>query len=355
MGERKQKIFWIVPVLVLAAIGVAYFYGWKIGAYLHPEATAYDMAELTQMVNAQIDEGKESGVFYVSGITESDIENINDYICGMNGIVDQYSVLENGRGGIRLLLKYEISDNYYVLRKYLNGQNIPGDRPAAVKLYNQVVAIIDDIIEVDMTDYEKELVIHDYIVSNCEYGYTDYSKEYAYRAYGALVQNKAVCNGYAEAMALLLSCVGVDNDIMTGWAGGELHAWNRVLIEDEWYQVDATWDDPLPDRGAFAGHMYFNVTDDIMDDTHVWDEELFDVCDSDEYNYFVVNDLICDYYGLKEQIEYTVAHDVPQIVEVVVNDFSNLLFDIPGVENFEYTKENYGEYNILTIYLEREE
>lgn len=355
MSEGKQKIFWIVPALVLVAIAVSYLYGWKIGAYLQPEATAHDMAELTQLVNKQIDEGKESGVFYVSGVTEDEIAGINDYICGMNGIVEQYSVLENGKEGLRLLLKYEISDNYYVLHKYLDGQNIPGDRPTAVKLYNQVVTIIDDIIEPDMTDYEKELAIHDYIVSNCEYGYTDYSKEYAYRAYGALVQNKAVCNGYAEAMALLLSCVGIENDIMTGWAGGELHAWNRVLIEDEWYQVDATWDDPLPDRGEFAGHMYFNVTDDIMDDAHVWDEELFEACDSEEYNYFVVNNLICDYYGLKEQMEYAAAHSETSYLEVVVNDYYYTLhFDIPDVSYY-YLKEDYGENDIITIYFEREE
>ena len=78
------------------------------------------------------------------------------------------------------------------------------------------------------------------------------------------MQNKAVCNGYAEAMALLMTCVGIENQIVTGTADNELHAWNQVCLDGNWYQVDATWDDPLPDRGVFAGHEYFNVTDEIM-------------------------------------------------------------------------------------------
>ena len=195
-------------------------------------------------------------------------------------------------------------------------------------------------------------------MQNCEYGYTDYSKEYAYRAYGVLVQNTAVCNGYAEAMALLLSCVGVENEIMTGTADGELHAWNRVKLDGKWYQVDATWNDPLPDRGSFAGHMYFNVTDDIMDDMHEWDEDLFEACTDMEYNYFEKNNLICDYDTFVNVVNKAASRNITGTIEVVVNDFDEKVYnweelfrDSPGVLYYSYDYEPYGEYDVITIYL----
>lgn len=357
--DEKRKIFWVVPVLVVAAIFVYYFWGWNIGAYFHKENTAYDIVELTDKVNAQIDAGKESGVFYISGITEDDLVSINDYICSMNGVVDQYSVLERNRSGMRVLLRYAISDNYYVCEKYLHGQEIPDDRPEAAKLYAQVEQILSDIITPDMSDYDKELAIHDYIVANCQYGYVDYSRDFAYEAYGALVQKQAVCNGYAEAMALLLSCVGIENEIMTGWADGELHSWNRVLLDGAWYQVDATWDDPVPDRGSFVGHMYFNVTDDIMDDSHTWDEDKFEPCDSMDYNYFQLNNLICDYTEFQSVVKAAAAQDITATVEVVLEDYSesgysyDFMQDIPGLMYFQRSRdvETYGPYHFITLYL----
>lgn len=84
----------ILPVLVVAVILVFYFFNFRIGSYLHPDETAYSMEELTQLVTEQINDGKTTGNFYVSGISESDIGNINENLCSMNGMVDQYMVTE---------------------------------------------------------------------------------------------------------------------------------------------------------------------------------------------------------------------------------------------------------------------
>ena len=213
-----------------------------------------------------------------------------------------------------------------------------------------------------MTDYEKELAIHDYIVLNSEYGYTDYAKEYAFRAYGVLIQGKGVCNGYAEAMSMLLTCAGVENYIMLGEAYSEgkydLHAWNAVLLDGKWYQVDATWDDPVPDQKGFAGHSYFNVTDNIMDDTHIWEDDTYQVCNSNDYNYFEYNNLIVDSGKLKPIVEQAASKDITGTVQVVLTDYSedynwDMIFDIPGVNYFEYTMADYGDDVVVTIFLNR--
>lgn len=354
------KGYFVIPVLIIAAIAVYYFYGWNIGAALNKDKTAYDMAELTNMICEQIDVGSKSGIFYLSkDITEENLKVINDYICSINGYVDYYTILINGRNGNKVLFAYTISDNYYVYKKYVDGEEIPADHASAVKLYEKVEAIIDECITDDMSDYEKELALHDYIVKNCVYGYTDYSKKLAYRAYGALVQNRAVCNGYAEAMSLLLGCVGIENDIVSGYAGGELHAWNRALIDDKWYQVDVTWDDPVPDRGSYVGHMYFNVTDDIMDDTHSWDRSNDMPCDSMDYNYYKRNNLICNYEEFKNVVKSEAQRDITATIEVVLTDYSeekynyDFMWDIEGLMYYQKSQvvDEYGEYKFITLYL----
>lgn len=59
-----------------------------------------------------------------------------------------------------------------------------------------------------------------------------------------------VCEGYARAFKVLcdaadIPCVLVSGDAkstVNGTAGG--HMWNYVLLEDSWYAVDPTWNDP---------------------------------------------------------------------------------------------------------------
>ncbi len=356
MEQKRGKVHIWIPVLAVIIILVFYFFNFRIGSYLHPDQTAYDMPELTQMVTNQIDSGKKSGVFYVSGITENDIANINENICSMNGVVEQYAITEKSRDGMRITLRYEISDNYYVYQKYVNGMEIPSDHARAYKLYDKVTEVLAQIIEPGMSEYEMELAIHDYIVKNCKYGYIDTSKDYAYRAYGALVQKTAVCNGYAEAMALLMTCVGIENRIVTGTADEELHAWNQVCLDGAWYQVDATWDDPLPDRGTFAGHAYFNVDDEIMDVNHDWKRDNFPKCDSDAYNYFTKNDLICDSEDFKKLLTDTALHNATAKMEVVVTDYVDdfdysFMREVGSVQYFQYMNEPYGKYDLITIYL----
>lgn len=356
MEKKQGNMFIAVPILAVAVIVVFYFFNFKISSMLHPDQTAYDMETLTQKVTQQIDAGEKSGVFYVTGISVNDIAKINDSICSMNGMVDQYAVSEKSRDGMRITFKYKISDNYYVYQKYVNGVEIPSDHALAYKLYDKVVQILDEIIQPGMSDYEKELVIHDYIVKNCKYGYIDSSKDYAYRAYGALVQKTAVCNGYAEAMALLMTCVGVENQIVTGTADGQLHAWNQVCLDGDWYQVDATWDDPLPDRGAFVGHSYFNVTDSVMDVRHDWNQKNFPSCDSSQYNYFEKNGLVCDSQEFQDIIREAAYYNATATIEVVVTDYSedydySFMKDLQVVQFFQYTYEPYGSYDVVTIYL----
>ena len=104
--------------------------------------------------------------------------------------------------------------------------------------------------------YEKIKAIHDYIVRNVQYDYVHLGNESyrtQYTAYGALIDGTSVCQGYAVLFYRMCLEAGVDARVISGVAltsdGDEPHAWNIAKIEDLYYYVDATWDDPTVEGG----------------------------------------------------------------------------------------------------------
>lgn len=97
--------------------------------------------------------------------------------------------------------------------------------------------------------YTDIKMVHDYIINNTEYD-TTLSQPYIYNLYGTLVKHKSVCEGYAESFKYLLDALEIPCVIVIGEATNssgekENHAWNYVQIDDQWYAVDTTWDDPV--------------------------------------------------------------------------------------------------------------
>lgn len=135
--------------------------------------------------------------------------------------------------------------------------------------------ILSTIIKPNMTDLQKEYAIHDYIVNNSMYDIENYNIDTMppedFTDYGILVDGIGVCEGYAKAMFRLLNSVGVKCTYITGIAGGGPHAWNKVVINGVFYNVDATWDDPVSKDGIkILSHDYFNLTDEQMSKDHIW-------------------------------------------------------------------------------------
>ena len=138
----------------------------------------------------------------------------------------------------------------------------------------------------DMTDFEKELVLHDALVDLGEYDETVYGPDTPQgrpdntNPYGMLVEGYGICLGYATSFQLLMDLAGVECITVVGASSGSTsdHAWNMVRLEGEWYCVDPTWNDPVgeehvsPHQWDQIHHAYFNVTSDYMRWTdHQWD------------------------------------------------------------------------------------
>lgn len=157
-----------------------------------------------------------------------------------------------------------------------------------------------------MSDYQLELYFHDYIVKNCVYDKNAVEDENhdSFNVYGALVQQKAVCQGYTEAFQLLLSYVGVNSYRIVGQSQGANHIWNVVVLDGENYYVDVTWDDAKD----YMMYDYFNITSEQLEKDHIIaplykdcsDEKvtgknsinynlLSAECSEDKYNYYKRN------------------------------------------------------------------
>lgn len=166
---------------------------------------------------------------------------------------------------------------------------------------------LDEIVSAmpDGTEYEKLRYLHDYLVFNCKY--SDSIPTF-YTAYGALVDGQATCQGYADAMHLLLSragfetvwCVGVGTEVE-----GDIqvtHKWNYVKLSDgKWYILDPTWADPAnKDDPTYISYDYFLVSDEelLKDHKEKHENPFFEepVAESMDHNFHVQEGYYCTTY-----------------------------------------------------------
>jgi len=104
--------------------------------------------------------------------------------------------------------------------------------------------------------YQDIKMVHDYLIDNIEYD-TTISKPHIYNIYGALINKQAVCEGYARAFKYLMDNLGINCTLVIGKATNsegqtENHAWNYVQINNIWYAIDCTWDDPVISGGGWV-------------------------------------------------------------------------------------------------------
>ncbi len=290
-------------LLVIAALAL-------IGAelYLHG---AFDFYEKLDTISSKEDlydytigalsEGKEEFKIYAKDINESDIKLINKEITGFYGIVDSYTILnEKSDGTKKIKINLKVSENQNVYKALVKGDDSISLSEREQAVYDKAKTVLSEVIKKGMSDYDKEEAIHDYIVKNCIYKKESEGSKAGsdiYTPYGVLIDGAAVCNGYAETMYLLLNACGIECQVVVGKAENENHAWNIVKIDGVWYQIDTTWDDPVPDQGEYVQYTFFNLTDEAMGETHTWANDRYPKCTDDSNTYFKKHKLLCRDYA----------------------------------------------------------
>ena len=157
------------------------------------------------------------------------------------------------------------------------------------KVYNDDMIVIlnykvDEIIkkEINQDDEIRDKIkkIHDYIINNSSYDkersdnkIINYKSD---NAYGVLLENYGLCGGYTDAMMLFLEKFNIPNYKIST----ENHVWNYVKIDDKWWHLDLTWDDPVSlDGKNILDNSYFLINDatlfSIEKNEHNYDKNIY--------------------------------------------------------------------------------
>lgn len=118
----------------------------------------------------------------------------------------------------------------------------------------------------------------------------------SHNAYGALVEHKAVCDGYAGAFSLIAQYFGMRVMLVEGRSSYNRsssldHAWNIIEYRGNYFHVDATWDANTYDSVKAYSYGYFGMTDDEIAVDHEWDFRSTPKCNSEELSYYKNNNL----------------------------------------------------------------
>ena len=217
--------------------------------------------------------------------------------------------------------------------------------------------------------YEKALFIHDYIVNSIDYDTDALKNDILFREastiYGVLINKKAICSGYAKAYQYLLELCGVNAICVGGYAitdnSNQAHMWNIIQLDQEYYHVDVTWDDPVVENTAYAApsYAYFCLTtNEILQDHTIDHGQNIPDCTATKYNYYIYNHLFSKKYTFGDvyNIVERAANDGKKVVEIKFGNAYELkraiddlyveerIFEIPCMKKF---KEDYAYYNIV--------
>lgn len=188
-----------------------------------------------------------------------DIQNIsndNEFLSSLNNFVHPFNIF----------------DTIYINYNDFGKINIEFDKlykPNEINTLNTIVnELYNKLITNDMSLKEKIKAIHDYIINKTTYdsehalsilsSNKDYVPLYqSHKAVGPLLQQKAICGGYSDAMALFLNKMKIPNLRISN----EKHIWNLVKLDNHWYHLDLTWDDPVAIEDMII-YEYFLITNE---------------------------------------------------------------------------------------------
>ncbi len=161
----------------------------------------------------------------------------------------------------------------------------------------------------EQTDFEKAVALHDFLTSHCTYAGKiedgNSISQLTHKAYGALIQKYAFCDGYASAYKILLNRCGIECIIIEGSAQAEPHLWNMVKQGDRYYHIDCTWDDPDIDFVSdLRFHGFFNLSDREISKTHnVYDGFILPEAKT-ENNYYAQKNAVVSSVEEVEEVAY---------------------------------------------------
>ena len=197
---------------------------------------------------------------------------------------------------------YEFSEDLMLSSVVLKMKTVIDEKDAQEK-QKEIDEVVDKLVAdtKEMDDYNKSKYIYTYIAQNTTYK----ESENAHNMYGCLVEGVSVCEGYAKAYSYIMQKCGMQVAYVTGMGKNELHAWNLINIDNNWYHIDCTWGDPVTEiedpeqKRLNVDYSYLHLTTENILVNHTLDDfyENLPKCISVEANYHNVEGIYLKSYS----------------------------------------------------------
>lgn len=176
--------------------------------------------------------------------------------------------------------QYEIRSTKAISDAYLSGDasGLSEEDQETLKLAEDV---LKEVVKDDMSVYEKELAIYDWMQSNIAHGGSTQitlpgNRGDTFTPHDVLRTKESVCVGYATTFRLFMNMLGLDCHIVHN----DYHSWDEVKLDDgEWYLVDIYSD--------VSGTKYnnFNLSEELMSAHNDWDKSALPKAEGVKYSY----------------------------------------------------------------------
>ncbi|SEA22208.1 Transglutaminase-like superfamily protein [Oribacterium sp. KHPX15] len=218
-----------------------------------------DSEELNTVYNYVMSDHPE--IFYTSGIHYS-VESINGVVTSIT-VKGQYTLSEEEVSSYKASLTEVIGNLLAEVPGFKDGTSTDD--------YTKIKYLYDHIV--NTTDYEEGADENQNIIS-------------------VLLYHRSVCNGYAKTLQYLSQLMGIPSILVTGYAENGPHAWNVILMDGGWYQIDVTFGESTvsteDSATSFINYSYFGLTDDEMYVNHTPDANIpVPTCSSYNDNYYI--------------------------------------------------------------------
>ena len=182
---------------------------------------------------------------------------------------------------VKIAEQYEIKPTTNISDAYKSGDTSKLTDKEKETLDMAKDALKEMKIKDDMSDFEKEKAVYDWMTSSLQHDQgaltvIPTTQEDCDNPYGVLKYHNAVCVGYATTFRMFMQML--DIECMVEHNNEKYHSWDVAKIDGDWYITDI-----YSDAGN-GNYAHFNMTNNMWSQEQSWDQEFFPVANSLKYN-----------------------------------------------------------------------
>lgn len=217
---------------------------------------------------------------------------------------------ETKENDVTIADQYKIISTEHISDAYKSGDSTSLNDKDKETL-DMAAKVIDEIITDNMTAYEKETAVYDWMTHKLQSDnglltVIPTTQADSDNPYGVLKYHNAICVGYATTFRLFMQMLDIPCKVVHN--NDLFHSWNLVQLDGDWYHTDI-----YADAGK-GSYFNFNLTDNMRSREQSWDTSYFPAATSLKYNIA---------YQIAQ--EATDIYDMPQQLRAALDEGENIL------------------------------